>query len=257
MTNLIPTETVPQYYVMNPATDDLLSRGDKLENGMIVLVEDSILRGNSNSTGIMREYEQRRALENNRWCEVTELEINHERYDGRTNTTISFVAVYADGVKIKRTYGAGYAWLIRKPVVKELTPTEKVAKAQHDRNFLAVQKIKPGDYVEARFRRNSPTFSTLGPFYYTIKGFVASESASRDASLILREEGTAQYLRQRNDEPGGNLVEIITHRTANEHRTYLENVRVRALLRDREVFGDRVYGYGYSYSDSSRSYSRF
>lgn len=110
---------VSKFYRMNPETDDMISNGQLLENGMIVLLEDSMIRADPDSP--LSKYEVHRAEETNRWCEVSELEIRRRFEHGETGYAIgegsplvTFVGIYSDGVKIKRSYDSSYAWLVKK-----------------------------------------------------------------------------------------------------------------------------------------------
>ncbi len=103
-------ENADKHYRMNPKTEDLLAHGEKLVEGMIVLAEDSFMRVDRLSTGeFMSPYDETRYLENNRWCVVTELSYDR-RGDG---VQVSFVGLYEDGTKAKRTYGRRWAWLYK------------------------------------------------------------------------------------------------------------------------------------------------
>lgn len=120
---------VDQHYLMDPATEDLITKGSKLKNGMRVLIEGSaLLRENIDVP--LDGYSRQRALENNRWCVVSDLEIQERWDDGndwgygnfggrrraprKVDPLISFVGVYDDGTKIKRSYADSYAWLVKK-----------------------------------------------------------------------------------------------------------------------------------------------
>ena len=109
----IPGDVVGVDYIMNPQTDDLIP-GDRLEEGMVVLAEMNMLRGNPESefdTG--SAWGRHRIQETARWCKVTSLEFIH----GHDNTLAKFIGLYGDGVKMSRTYGTGHYWIVKKPAV--------------------------------------------------------------------------------------------------------------------------------------------
>ena len=100
---------VPQYYEMDPTSDELLFDGGELENGMVVLIENPGLRVPDvdswlTAYGIKLSAEQ---IDNlrvwNRWCEVTNLVIDPEPKNGHRciDRMVRFVGVYADDVKRK------------------------------------------------------------------------------------------------------------------------------------------------------------
>lgn len=99
-------DSVTMDFQMNPKTEDLLPHGGRLENDMIVLIEDHLmLMARPQEDGTFRIGDERRFLENNRWCRVTELTHSPEN-----RGMVSFVGVYEDGVKHKRSYNRSYAW---------------------------------------------------------------------------------------------------------------------------------------------------
>lgn len=122
----------PMHYDMNPQTEDLISSGDKLENGMVVLLESSLVKESLSALGrpgLGSEYALNRLKENNRWCEVTELQVT-PRYGETNSPLISFVAVYADGTKRKRSYDASYAWFVKKDSLPKPAEPENTEAAE-------------------------------------------------------------------------------------------------------------------------------
>ena len=94
---------VDRFYEMNPESEDLLA-GDELENGLIVLIEDSMVREDA-SRAEFDAYAMKRLRENNQWCRVTSLR--------RHGDLVSFVGVYEDGVKRPRTFNQSYYWIVK------------------------------------------------------------------------------------------------------------------------------------------------
>jgi len=115
----LSSQFVPMHYQMDPTTDDLLANGRLLRNGMVVLVEDSIIRQDVRRLDVeeVSPYDLERALEANRWATVTEIEF---RYDD----LVKFVAVYEDGSKKIRRYNVSYGWLVK---LDSLVPSETEA----------------------------------------------------------------------------------------------------------------------------------
>lgn len=126
---------VSKFYEMDPQFEDLVPSGTLLQNGMMVLLEDSMMRADpatlNSSSETHNRYEGERAREVNRWCEVTHLEVR-KRFDyddigaviGESSPIISFVAVYFDGTKKKRRYDASYAWLVKLDSIPKCTNPE-------------------------------------------------------------------------------------------------------------------------------------
>lgn len=121
MHNSLINMFVSNHFFMDPQTDDLLGSGRALKNGMVVLVEDNMQRvdvSRSNLDG----YTNERMIENNRWCEVSELEITSVRR-GDGDDLVRFVAIYADGIKRKRTYSVHYAWFVKLDSIPAKNPS--------------------------------------------------------------------------------------------------------------------------------------
>lgn len=105
-------EFVDQYYEMDPETDDVLTGGEDLEAGMRVLVEDPVQRINITSLQYYIEHDQphgeilSEARMRNRWCRVTDIVIRDE--------FVTFVGVYANGVKRQRRHPIDMGWIVKK-----------------------------------------------------------------------------------------------------------------------------------------------
>lgn len=98
---------VDRFYEMSPEFEDIIY-GSELADGQIVLLEDTLLRGDPERAFFdsASRYELARVREVNRWCTVTRLQ--------RHGDLVTFIAEYADGTKMVRTYHGGYAWLVKK-----------------------------------------------------------------------------------------------------------------------------------------------
>lgn len=95
-------DIVSKSYRLNPETDDLIF-GDKLKNGMVVLI-DSDYRGGENMTD---SYDLQKLLVENRWCEVSQLRTEE-------NKIIYFIGLYVDGQKVIRSSESFYGWIVKK-----------------------------------------------------------------------------------------------------------------------------------------------
>lgn len=103
----IPTEIVGKYDVMDPATEDLLSSGHDLRNGMIVLIGEMPERWS-----VVGEPDENQAyyiMLMNRWALISEV---HHRSTPNGHKVV-FVATYKDGTKIKRQHDINYSWLVK------------------------------------------------------------------------------------------------------------------------------------------------
>lgn len=96
---------MPKFYKMNPETEELLPDGSHLANGMKVLVNDSDVRMRVGEG--MKDWEMDRALANNQWCTISNLEIE------RNGAMISFIGTYEDGTKRNRRLGRALTWLVK------------------------------------------------------------------------------------------------------------------------------------------------
>ena len=108
---------VDKFYEMDPQFEDLLPDGTYLQDGMVVLVEDSFIRADPSNDN---KYEIERARETNRWATVSHIKVmkrwEHDdmgRVLGESSPLVSFVATYGDGTKKKRSYDASYAWIVK------------------------------------------------------------------------------------------------------------------------------------------------
>ena len=112
----IPPQFESQFYRMNRKTVDLLVNGSMLKDGMIVLIEDHLVRENlerafarnDETHQVVDQYALRRAEINNRWCRVSDVRTQGDHGQRQ----VIFVAEYADGTKVKRTYSVSYAWYV-------------------------------------------------------------------------------------------------------------------------------------------------
>jgi hypothetical protein len=114
---------VDRFYEMDAAYEDLIF-GDELCEGMIVLLEDSLFRGDParafSETDDHSRWERDKCKEINRWCTVTRLLVT-PRHDAEP--LIRFVGEYPDGTKRVRQYSASYAWFVK----RESIPTDGAA----------------------------------------------------------------------------------------------------------------------------------
>lgn len=101
---VIPAVEVGRQYLSDPDVDELI-RGDEVQDGMVVLVADSIMRGSSLST---------RSLETDRWCRVSKIRMTRRH---NAEPLLSFVGTYADGSQFPRTYSSSYFWYVKKASV--------------------------------------------------------------------------------------------------------------------------------------------
>lgn len=141
--NIIPeifSQFAPKFYKMNPKTDDLLPSGNHLANGMKVLIADSSQRVKIDMK--LTDWQEDRALENNRWCTVGALEVS--------DSAIRFIGVYEDGSKRMRVATPNEAWLVKIDSIRESVNlhTEKFAIVRE----LVSEAVKFGSEFEARIR---------------------------------------------------------------------------------------------------------
>lgn len=102
---------VDKFYEMDPAFEDLIP-GLELRDGMIVLLEDHMMRGDI----AHREspYDISRLKEINQWCEVSGVAVVQRGHDCGYSPLVKFLGLYPDGVKRPRTYDASYYWIVKK-----------------------------------------------------------------------------------------------------------------------------------------------
>ena len=108
-TSSIPEGFTPRVFTMDPEKHELLY-GSELENGMVVLLEDSLAKANpknrpedgSTDTDQWTDFDEKNYMENNRWCVVTSLR--------HRNEIIQFIALYSDGTQASRRYNESFCW---------------------------------------------------------------------------------------------------------------------------------------------------
>ena len=127
-------DMVNKYYVMNPETDILVPDGRGLKNGMTVLIEDSSMRANV-PLAKHDQSEKFRALQYNRWCVVSNLQIErHPKGD-----VVTFVGTYLDGTQHKRWAGINKAWLCKRDSASYV---KDQAKAQEEMDSVVLEAQK-------------------------------------------------------------------------------------------------------------------
>jgi hypothetical protein len=99
----------PRYYEQDPEFEDVLY-GTDLRDGMIVMLQDTFMRGDP-ARGTTDPFERQKLMSVNRWCTVTALRV-HPR--AGLGPLVSFMGVYADGMKFPRTYDASYTWIVKR-----------------------------------------------------------------------------------------------------------------------------------------------
>jgi len=143
---------VPKFYMMDPKTEDLLPNGRHLRNGMKVLIADSAQRGKAKEMD--QSWMRERLMRENRWCTVTELQV--------INNLTTFIGVYDDGVKFKRSNSTMDSWLVKLSSVIEvkIEETERyseilsIIKTAFDASEEYAHKRREGD-------KNAPSTDTI------------------------------------------------------------------------------------------------
>ncbi len=97
----------PRHRIMVPEFEDLCY-GTDLKNGMFVLLEDALIKGDPDR--IDSDYDKMKLMETNRWCEITNYTLMPR---GADSPLISFIGLYSDGTKLPRIYDASYCWIIK------------------------------------------------------------------------------------------------------------------------------------------------
>lgn len=100
----IPSAFVPLQYMNDPETEDLIF-GDRLKSGMVVLLEDTLLRADPDRYGTSDTHDQIRIQETARWCRIVDI-----RYSGNM---VTMICEYNDGSKRLRSYNISFAWFVK------------------------------------------------------------------------------------------------------------------------------------------------
>lgn len=101
-----------KYYSYNPETEGLVSDGSTLIAGMKVLLEDDYYRKDLTKWASWNQEERRDALKFNRWCTVTDVQIEDQR--------IYFVGEYDDGKRTKWCMPVNFAWYVKLDSIQEV-----------------------------------------------------------------------------------------------------------------------------------------
>ena len=109
----IPSDYVPLTFAPILGQHQFLT-GDKLENGMIVVIDGGLMRANPNSLSpeypdrkngyVPSEYDRARVEETARWAVVTDLNLERD--------LVEFTAIYSDGTMRDRRYAKSYKWAV-------------------------------------------------------------------------------------------------------------------------------------------------
>ncbi len=114
---------VDQYAPMNPETEFFIPKSSLLQNGMEILLAYPNQRASKAEIERGEDYSISLALERNRWCKVSHLELD------RRNNVYTFVGTYSDGIPRKRTTSVNEPWLVKLDSVDVLKQTRD---AVHD-----------------------------------------------------------------------------------------------------------------------------
>lgn len=111
MSNTYDTEPrgiVKGVFKMDPR-EEVLLRGEQLDDGMRVLIEDSLTRGGTyRGWSETDDYQNQRLIEGARWCTVKDLRRSPDNLE-----VISFIGHYDDGHEAKRSYHKSYMWYVK------------------------------------------------------------------------------------------------------------------------------------------------
>jgi len=143
---------VPKFYTMDPKTEDLLSEGKQLSNGMKILIENPGERGRPEEMD--QDWMRERVMVVNRWCTVSDMKV--------VGRNLSFVGVYDDGVKVKRSYSTDAAWLVK---IDSLKKSLDVATERYN-EILNIIKVAFGaaeewDHKRREGAKDAPSIDTL------------------------------------------------------------------------------------------------
>lgn len=107
-----------KFYQMDPTTDDLIPLRE-LQDGMVVLIESSVHREDPSAISFDPAHTTK-LLRNNRWCEVSKLELMHTGVELQAR----FIGIYADGTKMSRYYGGQAAFYVKKDSLPKVDVVE-------------------------------------------------------------------------------------------------------------------------------------
>lgn len=156
---------VPQFYKMDPATDDLMAEGRQLFNGMIVLVADKMMRQDlreieGKDDAEISPYALDRAEQYNRWCTVSGL--TTQRRD-HMEDLVRFIGVYEDGTKTKFTIASSHAWLYKKDSLpKDVFSEHPAAVSREMIEHVALRSGLDGATADILLRRGWRFVDELG-----------------------------------------------------------------------------------------------
>lgn len=108
---------VEKYFVMDPATDDLIFDGTKLRNDMVVLIERDEFRYplKDRVEGRLDDNDRAQMLRYQRWAVVSDVVINMQN--------VTFIATYNDGSKRKINVATEHAWYVKKETMQDDDPS--------------------------------------------------------------------------------------------------------------------------------------
>lgn len=192
------SEFVEKYYEMDPETEDLLDNGTLVVDGMKVLIEEPNMRQHISNNLELTSLDNARKM--NRWATVLESKIKRK---AEGETTLSFVALYDDGIKRKMIVPVRYAWLVKKDSmpridmlmnpdnhVIEVFPQAKMVRFLKDRRQQFPMSFDPnGGKVQTGIDGDVIPLKE----YMIAEGIMAAEGEGETYYDVVDENGEVEY----------------------------------------------------------------
>lgn len=153
---------VPQYFEMDPASDDLLFDGTKLRNNMVVLVEEDNFRYSLEkfAAGALNELDRAQMLRYQRWAMVSDVVINMQN--------VSFIATYNDGSKRKINITTECGWYVKKESMS--APQEEPAQISLPVVEFDYRRSYDGEGPKKLLTPAATSYSSLNPGHFQPSG---------------------------------------------------------------------------------------
>jgi len=180
---------VDAFYEMDPETEDVLSNGTLIVDGMKVLIESpsnrTIVHDQLSDAGL---YEARR---DNSWCKVENSAIE--------GAYVAFVGVYEDGVKRKRMVLKSEAWVVKKDSIPRVDGIYSIAQDEvvvlgSTKNVVdSLRSVRPSNWSKYMAFAGNEEYESVNDYLFREEAFGLGGEDFANSSVLYDAEGRYIY----------------------------------------------------------------
>jgi hypothetical protein len=186
-------EFVPEFYDMDPETEDLLDNGTLVVDGMRVLIENDNYRATVSEKSLQTTVAS--AKKGNRWCIVSSARIVREADD----QYLSFIGTYDDGTKRKWYISAREAWFVKKNTIPRADGIYSIESEEiqftgiPDQVVSALRSISVGSWDNYMVRVGGDGFESVSEYLWRVERLESEDETDLNRFITLRNED-GQYI---------------------------------------------------------------